>query len=148
MRELKTASDVYETFGAMMRFIADASSSEPWLRQIDETWRFSISDPEAEVTCSFSAEGRFQVELGPSLLAADTTISLAAIDASAYLLGELNGFLEVDQGRVLIEGSPVAFLRTIPRMSGLLAQIYREVLQGDGADRQLLRAIGDRDRRP
>ena len=134
MRELKSANDVYETFGGMLRFITASPSCEPWLRQIDETWRFALSDPAAEVTCSFPADGPLQVEFGPSRLPADTTVSLTASDANAYLLGELNGFLAIDEGRLLVEGSPVAFLRTIPRVYELPAMIYREALRRGGTE--------------
>ena len=142
MRELRTADDVYETVGAMMRFVAGAPGCEPWLRQIDETWRFSLSDPEAEITCAFPAAGPLQVDLGRSQLAADTTIVMEARDASAYMLGELNVFLEIDRGRLSIEGSRIAFLRVIPRMRGLLGSVYREVLQADRPPRWFVDASG------
>lgn len=145
MRELETADDVYETFGAMMRFIAAAPSAEPWLRQINDTCSFSLTDPEAQVTCSFPAEGPLQVEFGPSKVAANTTISIGVADVNTFMLGELNVFLEIDQGTVLIEGSPIAFMLMIPRMKGFPALFYRQVLQADARDRSLLFASGERD---
>jgi hypothetical protein len=142
MREITSANDVYDTFGAMMRFIASAPACEPWLREVDETWRFLLSEPDAQVSCLFLANGPLEAQLGSSRLTADTTISLRAADANAYLLGELNVFLEIDQGRVVIDGSPTAFLRTVPRMSGFLAQAYREVLLADTPPDWLRQAQG------
>ena len=144
MRELKSADDVYETFGAMMRFIAESASCEPWLRQVDEVWRFSITDREAQVTCAFPASGPLRVEFGSSQLTPDTVIAMTASDANAYLLGELNPFLERDQGTLSIEGSPIGFLRTIPRIRGVLASIYRQTAQADNFPRRLLDARGER----
>jgi hypothetical protein len=140
MRELKTRDDVYETFGGMLRFIATDAACEPWLSQIDATWRFSLTDPEAEITCVFPATGLARIELGRSQLTADTTIEMSTNDASAFLLGELNGFVEIDQGRIGIVGPPVSFLRSIPRIQRVLASVYREVLQADSAPRWLLRS--------
>ena len=129
MLELKSAADVYETIGAMMGFVAGTPAFGPALRQIDEIWTFSLTDPEAQITCSFVADGPIQIEFGPSHRAADVTISMSAMNANSYLLGELNPFVSLDQGRIAIEGSPTAFLRAIPRIRDVVAPDYQAFLE-------------------
>ena len=137
MGKPRTSNDVYSTFGAMLRFIAATPACQAWLREIDSTWRFLVSDPEAEVTCAFLADGPLRVDFGASQLAAGVTISLTAAEANSYLLGELNGFLERDQGRLKIDGPPTAFLQSIPRTQGFITSLYREVLRSDAPPKWL-----------
>ena len=136
MQQLKNEREVHETVGAMLSSIAAAPGFESWLREIDQTWCFSLRQPDAQVTCAFTADETLQVDLGPSQLAPDVIISMTATDAHRYLLGELNVFLELDQGTMSITGPADEFLRTIPRFRGLLAPVYRQMLRGQ--DRQNL----------
>jgi len=134
MRDLKDTKEFNDTFGAMMTTVASAPGFESWLREINQTWQFSVSEPTAQVTCVFRSEGPLKVHLDPTEVAADLRISIAAMDAHRYLLGELNGFREIDEGRISIEGSPVEFLRTIPRIRQLIAPAYRDTLRRQGRD--------------
>ena len=131
MGHFKDDQDVYRFIGRMFQELAADPELAPRLQKANTTVRFVMRDPESQITVEMLPEREIQVDLGPSDLDPEVTMSLTADTAHRFWLGNVNLTVAMARGQIIAKG-PVAKVLKLVRIVKPTFPRYRELLEDAG----------------
>jgi len=125
----KSEQEVYDTIGQLFVDLTEDADMYPQFQQADTIVRYELRDPEAQITVKMLTGQAGQVDLGPSELEPEVTMTMDADIAHSFWLGQVNVTIALARGQIRAHGPVAKILKLVPltkpvfpRYEALLAQ--------------------------
>ncbi len=125
--------DVYRFIGRLFQELAVDPELAPKFKKANTTVQYRLHDPEALITIELRPERDIQVDLGPSDLDPEVTMSLAADTAHGFWMGKVNLTAALARGDIKAKGPVAKILRLVPLVKPTFAR-YEQLLREAGRE--------------
>ena len=131
MALFKDADDVYATLGKLfVGIMADEELAEKF-RKADTIVRYEYSEPESEITVRLQEGQPGDVDLGPSEMEPEVTMTMEADTAHRFWLGEVNVTVALARGQIKANGPVAKILKLVPLAKPVFPR-YKAQLESQG----------------
>jgi hypothetical protein len=131
MALFKDADDVYATLGKLfVEIMADEELSAKF-RKADTIVRYEYSDPESQITVRLQEGQPGEVDLGPSELEPEVTMTMEADTAHRFWLGDVNVTVALARGQIKASGPVAKILKLVPLAKPVFPR-YKAQLEAQG----------------
>ena len=131
MAYFKDADDVYGTLGKLMQdLMADEDLGSKY-RKADTILRYQYSDPESDITLRLKEDEPADVDLGPSDMEPEVTMSMSADTAHRFWLGQVNVTVALARGEIKATGPVAKVLKLVPLAKPAFPR-YKALLESQG----------------
>ena len=131
MALFKGEDEVYETLGKLfVEIMADEELAEKF-RKADTIVRYQYSDPESAITVRLQEGQPGDVDLGPSEMEPEVTMSMEADTAHRFWLGDVNVTVALARGQIKASGPVAKILKLVPLAKPVFPR-YKAQLEAQG----------------
>ena len=127
----KSADEVYETIGRLLREIANDDELAPKFRRANTIVRYEYSDPDAVMTVRLQEGKPGDVDFGESDMEPEVTMTMAADTAHRFWLGKVNVTVALARGQIKANGPVAKILKLVPLAKPVFPR-YRAQLEEQG----------------
>lgn len=131
MAVFKDADEVYATIGKLLEGIVTDEELGPKFRKANTIVRYEYRDPDAVMTVRLQEGQPSDVDLGPSDLEAEVTMSMAADTAHRFWLGRVNVTVALARGEIKASGPVAKILKLVPLAKPIFPR-YKALLEAQG----------------
>ena len=131
MGHFKDESDVYAFIGRHLQALAADPELAPRFQRANTTVRFQMTDPQAQVTFDLRPGQDIRVDLGPSEIEPEVTMTSTADIAHAFWLGRVNVTVALARGQMKARGPIAKILRLVPLVKPSFGR-YEQMLRDAG----------------
>ncbi len=131
MALFKNPEDVYETLGKLfVEIMADEELSTKF-RKADTIVRYQYTDPESEITVRLQEGAPGEVDLGPSDMEPEVTMTMEADTGHRFWLGDVNVTVALARGQIKASGPVAKILKLVPLAKPVFPR-YKAQLEAQG----------------
>jgi hypothetical protein len=110
----KDAKEVYEYLGRLFETLASDPELAPQFRKANTIVRYEHTDPDAPITVRLQEDRELDVDLGPSDMEPEVTMTMSADTAHRFWLGEVNVTVALARGEMKASGPVAKILKLVP----------------------------------
>ena len=125
------ADEVYRYLGQLFLDLLEDEELAPRFRKANTIVRYVYRNPEAQVTVKLLEGEEGQVDLGPSELAPEVTMTMDADIAHRFWLGKVNVTMAMARGQIKTKGPVAKVLALVPLVKNVFPR-YRAQLEAAG----------------
>jgi hypothetical protein len=123
--------EVYDTIGKLFEDLRDDAELFPKFQNADTIVRYDFREPDAQITVKMLAGEPGQVDLGPSELEPEVTMSMEADTAHRFWLGKVNITVALARGQIKAQGPVAKILKLVPLVKPVFPR-YEAQLEKQG----------------
>jgi hypothetical protein len=137
--QFKDEDDVYRFIGRLFQELAVDPELAPRFKRANTTVQYQLREPDSQITVDLRPDREIQVDLGPSTLEPEVTMSMNADTAHGFWLGEVNITAALARGDIKAKGPVAKILRLVPLVKDSFPR-YEQLLR-DAGRTDLLQAV-------
>jgi putative sterol carrier protein len=137
--QFKDEDDVYRFIGRLFQELAVDAELAPKFKRANTTVQYQLSEPDSQITVDLRPDREIQVDLGPSELEPEVTMTMNADTAHGFWLGEVNITAALARGEIKAKGPVAKILRLVPLVKDSFPR-YEQLLR-DAGRTDLLQAV-------
>jgi len=123
--------EVYDTIGKLFEGLRDDTELFPEFQKADTIVRYEFREPDSQITVKMLAGEPGQVDLGPSELEPEVTMSMEADTAHRFWLGKVNITVALARGQIKAQGPVAKILKLVPLVKPVFPR-YEAQLEEQG----------------
>jgi len=123
--------EVYDTIGKLFEDLRDNPELFPKFHKADTIVRYEFREPDSQITVKMLAGEPGQVDLGPSELEPEVTMSMEADTAHRFWLGKVNITVALARGQIKAQGPVAKILKLVPLVNPVFPR-YEVQLEEQG----------------
>jgi hypothetical protein len=123
--------EVYDTIGKLFEGLRDDTELFPEFQKADTIVRYEFREPDSQITVKMLAGEPGQVDLGPSELEPEVTMSMEADTAHRFWLGKVNITVALARGQIKAQGPVAKILKLVPLVQPVFPR-YEAQLEEQG----------------
>jgi putative sterol carrier protein len=131
--------EVYDTLGKLFVDIMEDDELMPKFRRSNTIVQYQFRDPESQITVRMKEDDDPKVDLGPTDMEPEVTMSMDADTAHRYWLGKVNVTVALARGQMKAKGPVAKILKLVPLTRPVFPR-YKAQLEAQG--RQDLAEVG------
>ena len=131
MAYFRTEQEVYEYLGKLFLDMLEDTELFSKFQNANTIVRYEFSDPESQITVKMLSDQPGQVDLGPSSLESEVTMSMDADTAHRFWLGKVNVTVALARGQIKAKGPVAKILRLVPLAKPVFPR-YETQLEAQG----------------
>ena len=131
--------EVYDTLGKLFVDLMDDDELMPKFRRSNTIVQYQFRDPESQITVRMKEDEEPKVDLGPTDMEPEVTMSMDADTAHRYWLGKVNVTVALARGQMKAKGPVAKILKLVPLTRPVFPR-YKAQLEAQG--RQDLAELG------
>ncbi len=131
MALFENADEVYETLGKLFVGIMADEELSAKFRKADTIVRYQYTDPESEITVRLQEGQPGAVDLGPSEMEPEVTMTMEADTAHRFWLGDVNVTVALARGQIKASGPVAKILKLVPLAKPVFPR-YKAQLEAQG----------------
>jgi putative sterol carrier protein len=110
----KNEQEVYDTIGKLFQDLRDDAELFPKFQKANTIVRYEFREPDSQITVKMLDGEAGQVDLGPSDLEPEVTMSMEADTAHRFWLGKVNITVALARGQIKAQGPVAKILKLVP----------------------------------
>jgi SCP-2 sterol transfer family len=126
--------EVYDTIGKLFEELRDDAELFPEFQSADTIVRYDFREPDAQITVKMLAGEPGQVDLGPSELEPEVTMSMEADTAHRFWLGKVNITVALARGQIKAQGPVAKILKLVPLVKPVFPRYQAQLEEQGRAD--------------
>jgi hypothetical protein len=123
--------EVYDTLGKLFESLRDDPELFPKFQRADTIVRYEFREPDSQITVKMLDGEPGQVDLGPSELEPEVTMSMEADTAHRFWLGKVNITVALARGQIKAQGPVAKVLKLVPLVKPVFPR-YEAQLEEQG----------------
>ncbi len=131
MGYFQNEQEVYDTIGKLFEGLRDDPELFPEFQKADTIVRYEFREPDSQITVKMLAGEPGQVDLGPSELEPEVTMSMEADTAHRFWLGKVNITVALARGQIKAQGPVAKILKLVPLVNPVFPR-YEAQLEEQG----------------
>ena len=106
--------EVYDTLGKLFVDLMEDDELMPKFRRSNTIVQYQFRDPESQITVRMKEDEEPKVDLGPTDMEPEVTMSMDADTAHRYWLGKVNVTVALARGQMKAKGPVAKILKLVP----------------------------------
>jgi putative sterol carrier protein len=139
MSYFNSEQEVYDTLGKLFVDLMEDDELMPKFRRSNTIVQYQFRDPESQITVRMKEDEDPKVDLGPTDMEPEVTMSMDADTAHRYWLGKVNVTVALARGQMKAKGPVAKILKLVPLTRPVFPR-YKAQLEAQG--RQDLAEVG------
>ena len=131
MGYFQNEQEVYDTLGKLFESLRDDPELFPKFQRADTIVRYEFREPDSQITVKMLDGEPGQVDLGPSELEPEVTMSMEADTAHRFWLGKVNITVALARGQIKAQGPVAKILKLVPLVKPVFPR-YEAQLEEQG----------------
>ena len=131
MGYFKSEQEVYDTIGKLFEDLRDDDELFPKFQRANTIVQYEFRDPESRITVKMLDGEPGQVDLGPTQMEPEVTMSMEADTAHRFWLGKVNVTVALARGQMKAKGPVAKILKLVPLVKPVFPR-YRAQLEEQG----------------
>jgi putative sterol carrier protein len=131
MAYFRSEQEVYDTLGELFIMLRDDPELFPKFQKADTVVQYRFRDPESQITVKMLEGQEGQVDLGPTELEPEVTMSMEADTAHRFWLGKVNVTVALARGQMKAKGPVAKILKLVPLVKPVFPR-YQAQLEEQG----------------
>jgi hypothetical protein len=131
MPYFRDADDVYAHLGKLLQDLVADPDLGPKFRQANTVVRYEFRNPESEITVKLLKAEEGSVDIGPSAVEPEVTMSMEADTAHKFWLGKVSPTVALAKGQMKAKGPVAKILKLVPLAKPAFPR-YRQQLEDAG----------------
>lgn len=131
MGYFKNEQEVYDTIGKLFEDLRDDDELFGKFQKANTVVQYRFRDPESTITVKMLDGEAGQVDLGPSQLDPEVTMSMDADTAHRFWLGKVNVTVALARGQMKAKGPVAKILKLVPLVKPVFPR-YKAQLESQG----------------
>jgi len=127
----KSEQEVYDTIGKLFENLRDDDELFPKFQRANTIVQYQFRDPESQITVKMLDAEPGEVDLGPTDMEPEVTMSMEADTAHRFWLGKVNVTVALARGQMKAKGPVAKILKLVPLVKPVFPR-YREQLEEQG----------------
>jgi putative sterol carrier protein len=127
----KNEQEVYDTIGKLFEDLRDDDELFAKFQKANTVVQYQFREPESTITVRMLDGQPGQVDLGPTTLEPEVTMSMEADTAHRFWLGKVNVTVALARGQMKAKGPVAKILKLVPLVKPVFPR-YREQLEAQG----------------
>jgi hypothetical protein len=127
MAYFKNEQEVYDTMGKLFMDLREDPELFPKFQKSDTVVQYRFSDPESQITVKMLEGQEGQVDLGPTQLEPEVTMSMEADTAHRFWLGKVNVTVALARGQIKAKGPVAKILKLVPLVKPVFPRYERQL---------------------
>jgi SCP-2 sterol transfer family protein len=123
--------EVYDTIGKLFEGLRDDPELFPKFQKADTIVRYEFREPDSQITVKMLDGEPGQVDLGPSEMDPEVTMSMEADTAHRFWLGKVNITVALARGQIKAQGPVAKILKLVPLVKPVFPR-YEAQLEEQG----------------
>jgi SCP-2 sterol transfer family len=123
--------EVYDTLGKLFEGLRDDPELFPKFQRADTIVRYEFREPDSQITVKMLDGEPGEVDLGPSELEPEVTMSMEADTAHRFWLGKVNITVALARGQIKAQGPVAKVLKLVPLVKPVFPR-YEAQLEEQG----------------
>jgi len=123
--------EIYETIGKLFEGLRDDPELFPKFQKANTIVRYEFREPDSEITVKMLDGEPGQVDLGPSEMEPEVTMSMEADTAHRFWLGKVNITVALARGQIKAQGPVAKILKLVPLVNPVFPR-YEAQLEEQG----------------
>jgi hypothetical protein len=126
--------EVYDTMGKLFEDLRDDPELFPKFQRANTVVRYDFSDPDSHITVKMLDGQAGQVDLGPSELEPEVTMSMDADTAHRFWLGKVNITVALARGQIKAKGPVAKILKLVPLVKPVFPRYEAQLKEQNRSD--------------
>jgi hypothetical protein len=131
MAYFQSEQEVYDTLGELFVRMRDDADLFPKFQKADTIVQYRFRDPDSQITVKMREGEEGQVDLGPTELEPEVTMSMDADTAHRFWLGKVNVTVALARGQMKAQGPVAKILKLVPLVKPVFPR-YQAQLEEQG----------------
>ncbi|HVE68143.1 MAG TPA: SCP2 sterol-binding domain-containing protein [Solirubrobacteraceae bacterium] len=131
MGYFKNEQEVYDTIGKLFEDLREDDELFGKFQKANTVVQYRFRDPESTITVKMLDGEPGQVDLGPSQLDPEVTMTMDADTAHRFWLGKVNVTVALARGQMKAKGPVAKILKLVPLVKPVFPR-YKAQLEGQG----------------
>ena len=131
MGYFKDAQEVYDTIGKLFEDLRDDDELFARFQKANTVVQYQFREPESTITVKMLDGEAGQVDLGPTQMEPEVTMSMEADTAHRFWLGKVNVTVALARGQMKAKGPVAKILKLVPLVKPVFPR-YKEQLEAQG----------------
>jgi putative sterol carrier protein len=131
MAFFKSEQEVYDTIGKLFLDLGEDPEIFPKFQKSNTVVQYRFSDPDSQITVRMLDGQDAQVDLGPTQMEPEVTMSMEADTAHRFWLGKVNVTVALARGQIKAKGPVAKILKLVPLVKPVFPR-YKQQLEGQG----------------
>jgi putative sterol carrier protein len=131
MAYFRSEQEVYDTLGELFIMLRDDPELFSKFQKADTVVQYRFRDPESQITVKMLEGQEGQVDLGPTELEPEVTMSMEADTAHRFWLGKVNVTVALARGQMKAKGPVAKILKLVPLVKPVFPR-YQAQLEEQG----------------
>ena len=131
MGYFQNEQEVYDTIGKLFEGLRDDTELFPEFQKADTIVRYEFREPDSQITVKMLEGEPGRVDLGPSELEPEVTMSMEADTAHRFWLGKVNITVALARGQIKAQGPVAKILKLVPLVQPVFPR-YEAQLEEQG----------------
>ena len=131
MGYFQNEQEVYDTLGKLFESLRDDPELFPKFQRADTIVRYEFREPDSQITVKMLEGEPGRVDLGPSELEPEVTMSMEADTAHRFWLGKVNITVALARGQIKAQGPVAKVLKLVPLVKPVFPR-YEAQLEEQG----------------
>ena len=131
MGYFKNEQEVYDTIGKLFEDLRDDDELFAQFQKANTVVQYRFREPESTITVKMLDGEAGQVDLGPTQMEPEVTMSMEADTAHRFWLGKVNVTVALARGQMKAKGPVAKILKLVPLVKPVFPR-YKEQLEGQG----------------
>jgi putative sterol carrier protein len=127
----RNEQEVYDTIGELFVQLRDDPELFPKFQKANTVVQYQFRDPDSTITVKMLDGQDGQVDLGPTELEPEVTMSMDADTAHRFWLGKVNVTVALARGQMKAKGPVAKILKLVPLVKPVFPR-YKEQLEKQG----------------
>jgi putative sterol carrier protein len=123
--------EVYDTIGKLFEDLRDDAELFPKFQKADTIVRYEFREPDCQITVKMLDGEPGEVDLGPSEMEPEVTMSMEADTAHRFWLGKVNITVALARGQIKARGPVAKILKLVPLVKPVFPR-YEAQLEEQG----------------
>jgi hypothetical protein len=134
MGYFKDEDEVYRFIGRLFQELIEDPELGPRFQNANTVVQYQLRDPEALISVRMLQDEPLRVDLGPTDLDPEVTMSMDADTAHGFWIGRVNVTVALARGQIKAKGPVAKILKLVPLVKPAFPR-YKEILEaGDRPD--------------
>ena len=134
MAYFKDAQEVYQHLGRLFEGLAADPELAPQFRKANTVVRYEHSDPDAPITVRLQEDHEIEVDLGPSEMEPEVTMTMTADTAHRFWLGRVNVTVALARGQMKASGPVAKILKLVPLAKPVFPRYKQQLIDAGRED--------------
>jgi putative sterol carrier protein len=131
MSYFTSEQEVYDTLGKLFVDLMEDDELMPKFRRSNTIVQYQFRDPESQITVRMKEDEEPKVDLGPTDMEPEVTMSMDADTAHRYWLGKVNVTVALARGQMKAKGPVAKILKLVPLTRPVFPR-YKAQLEAQG----------------